>query len=562
MVGMVLLVEDVRFTRAMTRRMIMSALPCEVHEAADGEEALATLKQINHIDLVVADISMPGMNGLELLKTIRTGRAAVARDIPVIIISGTINHAVRWALENLTVSAIISKPARRDELASHLNQLSQNIVERAAALRSVADYEQVDIAGLLRPDALAISPEFGHFDEFDDRVRFLETVPALEGLDADSVRLLAELAEILQFQANTEIGPAEYSNSRLLLIARGEAEVVRRTVSRQGGAKEHRINLLEAGNLLGMTAFMSLPDEAEHSLIRTTRPTEVLALDFSAAGNDPELMRVRDKVKLSVGRTLALRLTHSDEAIAENLSERLAAAQVKQTAGRFVIMLVCYLAMYTLSMRLLLDLDLMATSYGVALAVMFVVAFLPFLINVRTGPFSFAELGMTLKGAGPALVEAIGLSLVFLAALAALKFLLVTVAPDYQGYAIFDFARNSVRPEPAGAMDTQFHLINFVALALFAPIQEVIVRCGLQSLIWRFLSGTDGHRAIIAILASNLLFAAAHTHLDIPFALAIFVGGLFWGWLFHRRRSIVGVAVSHILIAGVAVFGLGLEFFL
>ncbi|MBT4086605.1 MAG: CPBP family intramembrane metalloprotease, partial [Alphaproteobacteria bacterium] len=77
-----------------------------------------------------------------------------------------------------------------------------------------------------------------------------------------------------------------------------------------------------------------------------------------------------------------------------------------------------------------------------------------------------------------------------------------------------------------------------------------------------FLYGSEVRRATVAIIVSNFVFAAAHTHLNVGFALATFAGGLFFGWLFHRNRSIVGVTVAHFMIGGTALFVLGLEGFL
>lgn len=556
-VGSVLLVEDVRFTRAMTRRMIATAIRGDVFEAENGQKALETLRPENEIEVVVADISMPGISGLELLKDIRCGKSTVARDLPVIIISGAVTAAVREALEKLDVTAIIAKPVRKDELLGHLERLGEQTL-RAGQAKPIADYRAVKVSGLL--EAVADTPpDLGHFESFDDRVRFLETVPALEGLDLDAIRQLAGRAEVLQFSKDAEIEPSEFAADRLMLIGRGEAEVLRTTRSSRSGATEHRVDLLEAGNLLGITAFMALPGEAEHSQIRITRPTEVLALEFDA--DDAEHSQLRDKVKLSVAGTLAQRLTQSDEAQAEALAQRLAETRIKRTAGGFVIMTASALAIYTLTMRALLDLDLSGADRGVASVVMILVAFLPFILSVYTGPFKFADLGLTFKGAGAAVREAVLFSAIFLVGLAGLKYLIVTQVPAFLEHDVFELARTFSRPGPDGGIDVQFYAINIVVYALFVPIQEVVVRCGLQSLIREFLYGSDRYRTIVAILVSNIFFAAAHTHLNVGIALATFVGGLFFGWLFHRHRSIVGVSISHIMIGGAALFALGLETF-
>ena len=40
----------------------------------------------------------------------------------------------------------------------------------------------------------------------------------------------------------------------------------------------------------------------------------------------------------------------------------------------------------------------------------------------------------------------------------------------------------------------------------------------------------------------------AHTYISLEFAIATFIPGISWGWLFQKQRSLVGVSVSHALI--------------
>ncbi len=561
-VGSILLIEDVRFTRAITRKMIESLVNYDIHEVASGQEALEALRIFDDINLIVADISMPGMTGLELLKEIRTDKSAAKRNIPFIIISGAITNATLSVLEKLDVSAVIAKPVHKDDLHEKLKQIIAESSTNKQAVRSIEEYRNVNINDLLKLETPETSPTYGNLDDYNDRVRFLETVPALAGVDMDALRQLAKGANILQFPENTIIEPSEIAGNRLLLIAWGEAEVLQTTRSPRRGDMEHRIDLIEAGGLLGITAFMSLPGEADHSQIRTTRSTEVMTFDFTDVENNPELKKLKDKVKLSVSRTLAQQLTQSDKAIAENLAHRLAETKIKRSAGGFVIMTACSLAIYTLTIRAMLDLDLQGKHRGIASVVMILVAFLPFIISVRTGPFKFADLGLTFKGAREAAVDAIVFSSLFLAGMIGIKYLFVTSIPAYRSHTLFELAETFVRPGNTGGIDVKFYVINIFVYALFVPVQEVVSRCGLQSFIKEFLYGSERYRTIVAILVSNIIFAAAHAHLNVGFATATFIGGLFWGWLFHRRRSIVGVTISHLMIGGSALFALGLETFL
>jgi len=63
---------------------ILQAMGCDVAEAADGKQALASI-QAQRPDLLLSDIEMSEMDGIELLKTIR--RDLNLKDIPVIILT-------------------------------------------------------------------------------------------------------------------------------------------------------------------------------------------------------------------------------------------------------------------------------------------------------------------------------------------------------------------------------------------------------------------------------------------------------------------------------------------
>ena len=82
----VLIVDDSEVMRNVIQRVLnLSGFDLgTVHQAGNGEEALAVLED-NWIDVVITDINMPVMDGIKLLKKMKTGETL--SDIPVIIIS-------------------------------------------------------------------------------------------------------------------------------------------------------------------------------------------------------------------------------------------------------------------------------------------------------------------------------------------------------------------------------------------------------------------------------------------------------------------------------------------
>ena len=100
-----------------------------------------------------------------------------------------------------------------------------------------------------------------------------------------------------------------------------------------------------------------------------------------------------------------------------------------------------------------------------------------------------------------------------------------------------------------------------VLYLVLTPLQEFVARCCLQAPLQAFLPGACLNRQVWSILVSNLLFAGAHLHISFGFALAAFIPGIFWGWIFARTKSLVAAATSHFLIGGACIFLFGIEEF-
>jgi DNA-binding response OmpR family regulator len=81
----VLVVDDNQDVRDLVVH-ILNADGFHVYSAADGENALAILNS-NEVDLVLLDVMMPGISGLEVLSEIRTGSNKKIREIPVMMIT-------------------------------------------------------------------------------------------------------------------------------------------------------------------------------------------------------------------------------------------------------------------------------------------------------------------------------------------------------------------------------------------------------------------------------------------------------------------------------------------
>ncbi|MFH1477074.1 MAG: type II CAAX endopeptidase family protein [Verrucomicrobiota bacterium] len=83
-----------------------------------------------------------------------------------------------------------------------------------------------------------------------------------------------------------------------------------------------------------------------------------------------------------------------------------------------------------------------------------------------------------------------------------------------------------------------------------AVAQEIISRGFLQTTIERILTGR--YRGVMAVFTTSVLFAVVHLHYSAATMLATMVAGLFFGWLYRRHQTLVGVSVAHFLLGTLA----------
>ena len=116
----VLLVDDeVPFVETMTKRLTKRDL--DVSSAFNGQEALDILEKSRSIEVVILDVKMPGMDGLETLKKIR-------KKYPLVEVVMLTGHAtVESAIDGMKLGAFdyLMKPCEMDILISKVGEAAK-----------------------------------------------------------------------------------------------------------------------------------------------------------------------------------------------------------------------------------------------------------------------------------------------------------------------------------------------------------------------------------------------------------------------------------------------------
>jgi PAS domain S-box-containing protein len=153
----ILFVEDER----ALREHLASALSDEylVDTAEDGEQALRTILRARP-QLIVTDILMPGIDGIELVRTLRSTPSTAT--IPILLISGQAPEDVRIEGFELGADAYLAKPHTVRELRARIRAMLQTANLRADAVRREAQ-ERAEQEAVAERAALLDSMTDGFF---------------------------------------------------------------------------------------------------------------------------------------------------------------------------------------------------------------------------------------------------------------------------------------------------------------------------------------------------------------------------------------------------------------
>ncbi len=115
----VLLVEDDDDNRELMGE-VLSASGWQVYSAASGQDGLRTLAE-HSVDVVVTDVGMPGMGGLEVAKAAK----AIAPSVPVVIVTGWAEREDITRARGKDVDAVLIKPVDPDTLTAAVSDVVQ-----------------------------------------------------------------------------------------------------------------------------------------------------------------------------------------------------------------------------------------------------------------------------------------------------------------------------------------------------------------------------------------------------------------------------------------------------
>lgn len=332
----------------------------------------------------------------------------------------------------------------------------------------------------------------------------------------------------------------------LFLVQDGELEVLKDEQGEDGSGQAHRLAVLTRGMSVGEVSL--LDSGARSASVRAVSGATVLVLPIARIERLSHGAPSLDvQMKINLAHQLGRRLRTANVMTVQALRERLDEAETRAEMGKFLTRVLTGTCLYMFALSATMPLSALVEDTALVTVPILIAFAIALYVNVKTSIFPPSAYGFTLHGWRPAVREALLFSVPVAAVIVLFKFALVHTMPQMMGTPVFELSRSD---------DALTVLVSAIAYSVSAPVQEMVARSGMQSSFMMFL--TSRYKVWWSIFLSTLLFSSIHLHVSVILAVLVFPFGLFWGWLYARQPTLVGVSLSHIAIGLFALYVVGI----
>lgn len=135
----VLIVNDESIMRKLITKSLTKCIHGNIHSVPSAIEAIQYVNS-NIINLLIVDLVMQGMNGLQLVREIRMGNTSLYKNTPIIISSALINRKILDTAIQLDINGYILKTEGMENMGKKIN----DALKTRITLKSSDDYYHVN----------------------------------------------------------------------------------------------------------------------------------------------------------------------------------------------------------------------------------------------------------------------------------------------------------------------------------------------------------------------------------------------------------------------------------
>ena len=138
-IGIIMIVEDVYMVRRTVHLMLESA-GHKVMEAPDAQKAMDFIKNGQVPDLIILDIAMPGMDGLDFLRVLRA--YPETKNTPIMMCTARGEENTIKSARQSGATDFMVKPVNRDTIVAKVKQLLEEYPPASARLAEMEKSEE------------------------------------------------------------------------------------------------------------------------------------------------------------------------------------------------------------------------------------------------------------------------------------------------------------------------------------------------------------------------------------------------------------------------------------
>lgn len=381
------------------------------------------------------------------------------------------------------------------------------------------------------------------------REEFLRSTELFKDLSEQQIAFIIPYLKEKHVPAGGEIIQEGTPADNLYILISGEAEVVKKE---SDSDVLHGLSTLGPGEVLGELAFLDQGMRSASVMAKTDCYLWELRIEDLSLPNDSEQSGAVG-IRLSIARQLSQRFRIQTEKTIASLKAQIQEQKARVALGIFLCTILFLNSGYVLALNIASTFSKSSADTAfISLPMLLFFAAGIFIAMKRSG-YPFSMYGLTLKNWKTSVIDSCLLTIPILLLIVLAKMLLIHYHPAMQQSELFELARHYT-------MSPAKLLLVAALYAIFTPIQEIIARGGIQGSFQAFLAGKD--RKWTAIFMANLIFSMSHIHMSPLVVLMVFPVGMFWGWMYARHGTMIGVCLSHTIVGIFAFYVVGFYYLL
>ncbi len=355
----------------------------------------------------------------------------------------------------------------------------------------------------------------------------------VSNLNEIQLNAVAPYLQIHHFTSNEMIIREGEEGDKVYLIEKGQVNIYKDGIL-LASKKE--------GDYFGAMAL--LDDSKRSANIQATEDTQLKSIDKEA------IHRLSYEAEDSIFFKILLKQVKTQQAALRNMNvatiretkQKLLEAEKRISFGSFFLLTLGVLLFYVFVLGLFLEWQEVKQErlYMVGVTLMMITILgISCYQYVKRSDYPPSFFGLSTKNWRRHIRESLVWTLGFVLFITTAKWIMIQVLPSFQGKPLIDI--NDVVH-----FDLWIAILVYVVYCLFCPAQEFITRGVYQTGLEQFFEGKNA--TLYAIILSNILFSSFHLYFNLSFALITLVPGIFWGFLYARQKTLVGVSLSHAII--------------